>query len=350
MKRGIWLVATLLLAACAQPAVLPTTLPAIPAGSAVLKGYGISPLGFPADFSQYPQFLEEVASLPNAAVMFNGAWRDSIDSSGQPPQAAAGLMQAATDYGFTPIIVFGWRSSNAQLHLDVPSDPTNNWSNPNSRSLFIEMLAGFAKQHQPPYIFLGNENDDYFIAQPEDYVRWLEVYNQAYDAIKASSPATQVGPIFQYERMAGLGLLNGWNEAHWGALEAHDLSKMDVVGITLYPWFSVATPQQIPDDYLAPLLQRTGAIPIAITETGWPADIQGLQAPWQASPQAQVAYVDALQRILQGTSVSILNWLFINPIAAEPNSLEVQLFGSISLRTVSGDKRPVYDAWVNFLP
>ncbi|MCW5839192.1 MAG: glycosyl hydrolase 53 family protein [Anaerolineales bacterium] len=349
MKPWAWVAAVLLFAACASPTALPTTLPAPPAGSAVLKGYGISPLGFPGDYSQYPQFLEEVAGLPNGAVMFNGAWRDSIDSRGQPPQAAAGLMQAAAQYGFTPIIVFGWRSG-AQLHLDLPTNATNNWSNAEARALFIQMLVGFAAEHHPPYLFLGNENDEYFITQPEDYVRWVEVYNQAYDAIKAASPATQVGPIFQYERMAGLGLLNGWNEAHWGALDAHDLNKVDVVGITLYPWFSVATPQQIPDDYLAPLLQHTGATPIAITETGWPADTQGLQTPWQASPQTQVAYVDALQRILQGTSVSILNWLFINPIAAEPNSLEVQLFGSISLRTVSGDKRPVYDAWVNFLP
>ncbi|UYN88964.1 MAG: hypothetical protein KIT08_07650 [Anaerolineales bacterium] len=349
MKRWAWLVIATLFTACAQPPS-PATLPATPAGSAVLKGYGISPLGFPADFSQYPQFLEEVASLPNGAVMFNGAWRDSIDSSGQPPQAAAGLMLAAAQYGFTPIIVFGWRSSNAQLHLDLPSDPTNNWSNPGARSLFIEMLAGFATQHQPPYIFLGNESDDYFIAQPKDYLRWIEVYNQAYDAIKAASPGTQVGPIFQYERMAGLGVLNGWSEPHWGALDAHDMTKVDILGITLYPWFSASTPAEIPDGYLAPLLQRTGATPIAVTETGWPADTLGLQTPWEASPQVQVRYVEALARITSCAEIRILNWLFINPINALPDSLEVQLFGSISLRDADGEKRPVYDAWLNFSP
>ncbi len=357
MKRCIRYLAalpaiSLLLAACTQatPTALPTILPATPAGSAILKGYGISPFGFPADYSHYPQFLEEVSGLPNGAVMFNGAWRDAIATSGQPPQAAVGLMQAAAQYGFTPIIVFGWRSSNAQLHLDVPSDLTNNWSNPDARSLFIEMVAGFATQHQPPYLFLGNENDDYFIAQPEDYVRWIEVYNQAYDAIKGASPATQVGPIFQYERMAGLGTLNGWDEAHWGALDAHDMSKVDILGVTLYPWFSAALPEEIPDDYLAPLVERAAGKPIAITETGWPADTLGLPAPWQASPQAQVDYVNALRRITGGTNLRIVNWLFINPLNATPDSLEVQLFGSISLRDASGDKRPVYDAWVNFLP
>lgn len=349
MKHWAWVAAVLLFTACAPSTALPTTLPATPAGSTVLKGYGISPLGFPGDYSQYPQFLEEVAGLPNGSVMFNGAWRDAAASSGQPPQAAAGLMQDAAQYGFTPIIVFGWRSGD-QLHLDVPTNPTDNWSNAEARALFIQMLVDFATQHQPPYLFLGNENDEYFIAQPEEYLRWIEVYNLAYDAIKAASPTTQVGPIFQYERMAGLGMLNGWTESHWGALEAHDMRKVDVLGITLYPWFSVAAPEEIPDGYLAPLLQRTGATPIAITETGWPAEQLGLNAPWERSPQVQVGYIDALARITQSADLRILNWLFINPINAASDSLEVQLFGSVSLRDASGNKRSVYDAWVNFLP
>ncbi|MCL4257615.1 MAG: hypothetical protein KJZ53_03690 [Anaerolineales bacterium] len=349
MQPRAWLLVVWLLAACsAQPAPTPadSTAPA----PAILKGYGISPLGFPGDFSQYPQFLAEVASLPNGAVMFNGAWRDAAATSGQPPQAAQGLMQAAAQYSFTPIIVFGWRSSATQLHLDVPANPVPDWSNLEARALFLQMLVEFAAEHHPPYLFLGNENDDYYIAQPQDYMRWLEFYDQAYDAIKAVSPATQVGPIFQYERLAGLGTLNGWDQAHWGALDAHDLTRLDILGITLYPWFSAATPEELPDDYLAPLLQHAGATPIAITETGWPAETPGLQAPWHASSESQLRYVDALARITRPVDLRILNWLFINPINASPDSLEVQLFGSISLRDQAGEPRPVYQTWVNFLP
>lgn len=349
MQRPIWLLAVWLLAACTPQPAAPQANSATPAPS-ILKGYGISPLGFPSDYSQYGQFLEEVGSLPNGAVMFNGAWRDSAESSGQPPQAAIGLMQAASQYGYTPIIVFGWRSSNTQLHLDLPANPTPNWSNAEAQALFIQMLVDFASEYQPPYLFLGNESDDYYIAQPQDYMRWIEVYNRAYDAIKAVSPTTQIGPIFQYERLAGVGTLNGWDEAHWGALDAHDPAKLDILGITLYPWFSAATPQELPDDYLAPLLQHAGTTPIAITETGWPAEAPGLQAPWQASPEAQVRYVDTLSRVIRSVDLRILNWLFINPMNAAPDSLEVQLFGSISLRDQAGEPRPVYQTWVDFLP
>lgn len=344
---------TLLLTACSQPAA--ATVPAASPASAseVVKGYGISPQGFPADYSRYADFLTEVGQLPNGGVMFNGAWRQDVaggSDAGQIPAPAAGLLQAAGQYGYTPIVVFGWRSSETELHIGVPANPANDWGNLEARALFKQMLVDFATQYQPPYLFLGNENDGYYSANPDDYGRWVEFYNEAYDAIKAASPETQVGPILQYERMAGLGRFSGWTEAHWGALEAHDLSKVDLLGLTLYPWLGAAAPEDVPSDYLQPLLARTGETPIAITETGWPGEDLGLAAPWEQSAEAQLRYLEALKGMLAGVDLRVLNWLYINPLAAAGDSFEVQAFGSISLRDANGDKRPIYDAWVNYLP
>jgi hypothetical protein len=343
---------TLLLAACSQPAA--TTEPASPAStSAVVKGYGISPQGFPADYSRYADFLTEVGQLPNGGVMFNGAWRQDVaggSDAGEIPAPAAGLLQAAAQYGYTPIVVFGWRSSETELHIGVPANPANDWGNMEARALFKQMLVDFATQYQPPYLFLGNESDAYYIANPADYERWVEFYSEAYDAIKAASPDTQVGPILQYERTAGLGSFSGWTEPHWGALEAHDLSKVDILGITLYPFFSVASPEDIPSEYLAPLAERIGTKAVAITETGWPAENLGLNAPWEESPEAQVRYLEALDNILSPLKIRVLNWLFVYPIDSGQDSFDSQAFGSISLRDANGDKRPIYDAWINYLP
>lgn len=336
--------------ACEEEPQPPTPTRESQPASSVLKGYGISPQGFPADFSRYAEFLQEVGGLPNGAVMFNGAWRQDAATSGQVPPTAAGLMQAASQYGYTPIIVFGWRSGDTQLHLSVPANAANDWGNQEARQLFRQMLVEFAAQYQPPYLFLGNESDGYYIANPADYARWLEFYNEAYDAVKAVSASTRIGPIFQYERMAGLGIFAQWTQPHWGALEEHDFAKIDVVGITLYPFFSFATPEEIPDNYLAALLSHTGGKPIAVTETGWPAENLGLEAPWEQSADAQVRYVDTLARISNGMNLALLNWLFIHPIQSADTSFEIQAFGSISLRDEAGQKRPVYDAWVNFFP
>lgn len=67
-----WLIVLLLLpAGCGK--VIENTSPA-----AALKGFGISPLGFPLDYSKLLDFYTEVSGMDRGAVMWNGAWRDDI--------------------------------------------------------------------------------------------------------------------------------------------------------------------------------------------------------------------------------------------------------------------------------
>lgn len=362
MKKRLLAIPTLLLItslACNGTEQLPPesteTSQAESPENGTVKGYGISPMGWPQDFSRLEEFLAEVGSFPNGGVMFSGPWRDDVQNgsdAGQVPRTAASIASGAAEFGYVPINVLGWRSEGNVVHLAVPANPTNDWTNEEAKALYEQMLVEFAQTYQPPYIFLGNESDEYFAGFPEDYARWIEFYNRAYDSIKAVSPQTKIGPIFQYERMAGIGMLNNWTESHWGALESHDLSRVDLVGITFYPWFSAPTPQELPDDYLAPLLQRIGDIPIAITETGWPAEYFGeLEFPWQASPDMQVAYIDALGRILAGKNIEILNWAFLYPLAySEEIELLWELFGPLALYDQEGNRRPAYEPWLNFQP
>ncbi|MGH2582987.1 MAG: glycosyl hydrolase 53 family protein, partial [Anaerolineales bacterium] len=179
----------------------------------------------------------------------------------------------------------------------------DDWSNSESKGLFEQMLVDFAEKYQPPFIFIGNESDAYYISNSDDYARWVEFYNQAYDAIKRASPSTQVGPIFQYERLSGQGTFNQWTTTQWGALESHDLERVDLVGITMYPWLGVPTPEDISDAYLDPLIDRIGGKPLAITETGWPGEDLGLETAWEASPEAQIRYIAALDRLLERLNV-----------------------------------------------
>jgi hypothetical protein len=54
----------------------------------------------------------------------------------------------------------------------------------------------------------------------------------AYDAIRAVSPETLVGPVFQYEHLSGLGRLAAMTAPNWGALAAHDLGRVEVLGLS----------------------------------------------------------------------------------------------------------------------
>lgn len=345
----------LLLAGLACSGTVPQAPAPIPSVDGVVKGFGISPEGWPQDFSRLEDFLAEVGSFPNGGLMFNGGWRDDLlegTDAGEIPDTAAGITGRAAEFGYVPINVFGWRSQGNIVHLAVPDNPANDWTNEAAKDLYQQMLVAFAETYQPPYIFIGNESDEYFIGHPEDYLRWVEFYNRAYDAIKAVAPNTLVGPIFQYERMAGIGQINNWNEPHWGALDSHDLNRVDIVGLTFYPMFSVATPQDIPDDYLAPIQARIGDKPIAITETGWPAEYFGEpELPWQASEELQVAYIEALERVLEGANIEILNWAFLYPLGdSGDGNIVWELFGPLALYDRQGNPRPALQAWLEFQP
>ena len=324
----------------------------VPIGA--VKGFGFSPQGFPGDFGKTPEFFTELKTIPNGGVMWSGPWRDDeVDGSdaGMIPTAAVATMQSAALAGVTPIIVFGWRSETT-LYLKVPSNSVNNWTNADAESLFLSMLVQFAVVYRPPFLFLGNETDFYYEQDVTDYANWVRVYQAAFDTLKKVSPMTRVGTIFSYEHMAGAGGLVGWIMPRWGALTGHDLKTIDVVGITSYPWFHFRMATDVPSNYFNALKVRIPITPIAITETGWPAEsLGGLTPLWETSPAAQVVYLDELEDALKGMNVAILNWLFLHQMVDPGGSTdEWKLFGSVSLRDSLGQKRPVYDSWVGYLP
>lgn len=213
--------------------------------------------------------------------------------SGEAPEGALLTLLNAPLYGYAPILVFGWRGETSP-NLRLPENAENSWANEEAADLYVSVVTEIATDFEPPFLFLGNESDLYFDQNPEDYARWVAVYDRAYDAVKAASPETLVGPIVQYERTAGIGALAGQTEESWGALTAHDFDRVDLPGLTVYPFFAHATPEEIP----------------------------------------------------------LVNCLFLHsptePAPGGLNPLEWNLFHSLSLRRSSGEKRPVYPAWEAF--
>lgn len=331
-----------------DPEFEPPDPPAPPAG--LTRGVALSPAGFPADFSQLNAFLDEVTGFGRGAVMWNGAWRDDAvggTDAGTVPVAARLIADnSASGTRFAPVAVFGWRSGQT-LFIGVPSNPVNDWSNATARASFRDAVRSYASTYRPALVFLGNESDFYAEQDPIDYQRWVTAYNEAYDAIKVASPQTKVGPVFNVEHMMGLGRLSGWTTPHTEAFTLHDAARIDVVGLTLYPYLGLVAPSDIPSTYLDPVFSLIGNKPIAITETGWPAHSSGTPVAWQTGETQQVAFLNRLEQMLARRSVLLVNWLFLNPMSGgEQNALAT--FGAVSLRNSTGVRMPIYDAFVAF--
>jgi hypothetical protein len=309
-------------------------------------GYSVSPLGHPDDFSQFGPFLQEVASTCNGGVvMANGKWYDTTAGIGNVPvlQRTVSSLQP-TPYNFTDLLVYGWATWPV-LYLDNPGDTTNNWTNATTRSLYLQMLIQCADSFAPEYLFIGNEVSFYIAQDSLDYQNWASFYSSAYDSIKAHSPNTKVGTVFNYEHLSGEGVNVNWTAPHWNALLDMDTSKMDVVGLTLYPFLSYDNTASIPGTYLDPLFAQIGNIPLVITETGWPGD--SLVPGWSASPQEQVNYVNDLFTMINGRDVPVVNWLFLNYMMDTSTLAEVLFVKSIALRDSLGNDRPALAVWLS---
>ena len=102
-------------------------------------------------------------------------------------------------------------------------------------------------------MFLGNEINSYWVQNATDYANWINVYNRAYDAIKEANPDTMIGTIFNYESLSGLGRLNGWVKSQWPALTSLDFSRVDVLGLTSYPFLNFKTASEMPLDFYQPV-------------------------------------------------------------------------------------------------
>ena len=320
--------------------------------SSTVRGFSLSPQGFPLDYSQITAFFDEVKTFGRISVMWNGAWRDDAvngSDAGTVPAAATAIAQNAETYNYTPVAVFGWRSGST-LYIKVPANLTNDWSNSNAITAFATMLTTYASTHHPTYVFLGNESDFYYEQDATDYARWITAYNTLYDAVKAASSNTRVGPVFNVEHMSGAGALTGWTTPFWSAIDSHDFSKIDIVGLTLYPWFQFSTASSVPSNYLDTVISHLNGKPFAITETGWPAEnLGGLNPAWETSETAQQTYVARLASMVAGKNVAFVNWLFLYDMVDPGGSpTEWKLFGSVSLRQTDGTKRLSYSSWASF--
>jgi hypothetical protein len=240
--------------------------------------------------------------------------------------------------------IFGWRSGDTNL-IQIPSNLVNDWTNLDARDLYVSMLKDFVNQYRSTYIFLGNENDFYYEPNTADYANWIITYNLAYDAIKQVVPETLVGPVFSYEHISGQGILNGWNAQFWQALDDHDMDKVDIVGVTVYPFFQYENSEDVPSNYLQPLFDKVGSRPVIITETGWPAENFALPAPvWTTTEEAQVTYVDRLSAMTSGKNIPVMNWLFYNGMV-DDGSDAWKIFGTVSVKDSLGIEYQVFSKW-----
>lgn len=308
----------------------------------VLLGTALSPRGHTGG-SSAQDFEEHYANHDpwGRAIAFHLSWRES--GAGAIPSTARAAMAASRQYGFFPAIGFGWADGAGTPDLASASEPLNNsWSNQETRALFRIMVTEFARQYRPTTLFLGNETNVYYLSHTQtEWNNWMSELAACYAAIKLVSPQTVVFTTFQYERLKGLGVNNGWNDAPQLQLidELTPGMHVDGIGFTSYPYFEYLAPSAIPSGYYQEIETRWDGL-VMFTEIGWLAAPSG---PYPGSEGHQVDFLEVFFDRSQELNLGYVNWLFLHDWDQQAT---IPAFFGIGLRSNDGATvREVDAAW-----
>lgn len=120
-------------------------------------------------------------------------------------------------------------------------------------------------------------------------------------------------------------------------------SRVDLIGLTTYPWNHYDEPQDMPGDYYERLEKYTGK-PIAFTEIGWISS-----AEKGSSEKEQAEFLVRFLEFTRGNNVEMVNWLFIHDTIITGDSAAVfqPEAGTIALKRADDSKKEIYDVWLD---
>lgn len=276
-------------------------------------------------------------SATGGAVGVYTNWSDGPASEGSAPAVVASTFAAAQRYGFGPVVV---ALGVAQDAGGTGVKSTVDWSGP-QRDRFIAAATAVARDQKPAYLALGVETNRLATSDPAAFDGFVKGYAEAYDAIKKVSPTTKVFTIFQLELMKGHATrMTGRDDPPQWPLLQRFAGKLDLVGLTTYPFLQYLAPADVPADYYAEAAQQAGA-PVAFTEIGWPSSRPpATGAAYVASPEAQAAFVDRFFALTASPRPALALWSFPYELGV-PTSL----FDSVALRASDGTAKPALGAW-----
>jgi len=245
------------------------------------------------------------------------------------------VVTAVRVYGLKPVLTLNFHTikevpgEGLKVIIDAPEDVTAEVSNSEFRELWIDEAKNIAKEFKPEYFSLGNEINDYFYKNPDDLKDYLTLFDEAYDAIKEVSPNTKVMVVFSYTHLI--------DSNQWDLFAKFD-SRVDVMGLTTYPWKHFDSPKNIDADYYSKLNQYITK-PIAFTEIGWPST---------SSEAEQAEFLVKFVELVKDNNVEMINWLFLHEMDVT-QGIGKNVFsaetGTIALRNADGSKKEVYDVW-----
>lgn len=232
-------------------------------------------------------------------------------------------------------------SDRGRLAALPPGNSNRDLADPSLRSAFIAEATYIAVNYQPAFLALGLEVNSTFERNPQQYARFLETYREAYQAVKAAAPETQVFVTFQYEQLLGV---IPWEPPHpprWQLL-GDFAGHADVLGITTYPSFAYPVARKVPPDYYRQAVDHT-SLRLAFAAAGY-ASSEGRDGVNSATPPEQRRFLERLLMEADELASPLVIW-FVGRDAEYLTTPPYDLLSSIGLRTARDEPKEAWSVW-----
>lgn len=216
---------------------------------------------------------------------------------------------------------------------------------PAVRNAYAAYALAANRRLRPSVLGLATEtNAVRLLAPPALYRAVVQAANAAAQAVGTDDPARRLMASVQVE--VAWGVMPGQKGVYQGlARDLADFSFCHQVGLSSYPYFAYATPEDIPANYYRRLLNGSGRQAM-VAESGWPSASQG---GIHSSPEMQARYLVRHAGLLDSVKASGLAQLLqadldlssLPPAVAQG----MALFGSLGIMDASFGAKPAQGVW-----
>lgn len=221
-------------------------------------------------------------------LMDDWEWRKRLTPADHP------IYLALTPISISRDSLAPYRAESEDMPLPAPWD-SYSFNHPDVKKAYLNHVINAVEFFQPDYLAIGVEVNLLYDLNPSQWDAFMELHQEAYTALKAKYPDL---PIFA--TVLGIAFLDGFRDE--GNSTQHRLLLKDVMAysdyyaISFYPYLTRYLTTPLPDSMWGNLFGLSDK-PIAITETGYPAQpfsIANGTIPFDGTPEKQNAYISRL--------------------------------------------------------
>ena len=219
---------------------------------------------------------------------------------------------------------------------------------PAVQQVYRNYIEAAVRLLRPEYTGLAAETNLIRAAAPTIYASVKQAANAAAADLQASNASTQRFISVQVEtawgRLGGVGPFVGI------ATDRADFAFAQMIGLSSYPYFAHATPEDIPSDYYSRVLAGAAPLPAMVVEGGWPS--VGVSANGQnivSSPQLQARYIARHAALLDSIAArGMIQIEFVDlDLAAlpSPQPANLPLFATLGMVDSQYAAKPALAQW-----